>query len=80
MQLRQIHATTINRDDDVFLAVREQARHERRTAGEVLSTFVRRALDQSASTGRTRAEWARRPKCDSSSWLSALAASGARHL
>jgi hypothetical protein len=36
--------TTITLDDDVLLAVRERARRERRTAGEVLSDLARQAL------------------------------------
>ena len=42
--------TTINIDDDVFLAVQERARRERRTAGQVLSDLARQAL-----TGQHRA-------------------------
>jgi hypothetical protein len=36
--------TTLSIDDDVLLAVRERARRERRTAGEVLSELARQAL------------------------------------
>lgn len=36
--------TTIRLDDDVALAVRERARLEKRTAGEVLSDLARQAL------------------------------------
>lgn len=36
--------TTLNLDDDVLLAVKERARRERRTAGEVLSELARQAL------------------------------------
>ena len=36
--------TTLNLDDDVLLAVRERARREKRTAGEVLSELARQAL------------------------------------
>ena len=36
--------TTINVDDDVLIAVKERARQERRTAGEVLSDLARQAL------------------------------------
>ncbi len=36
--------TTLNIDDDVLSAVRERARWERRTAGEVLSDLARQAL------------------------------------
>ncbi len=41
--------TTVSIDDDVLLAVRERARRERRTAGQVLSELAREAL-----TGRHR--------------------------
>ena len=36
--------TTINLDDDVLLIVKERARRERRTIGEVLSELARLAL------------------------------------
>jgi hypothetical protein len=36
--------TTINVDDDVMLAVKERARRENRTAGEILSELARAAL------------------------------------
>lgn len=36
--------TTLTLDDDVLKAVKERARHERRTAGEVLSDLARQAL------------------------------------
>lgn len=36
--------TTINVDDDVLMAVKERARRERRSAGEVLSDLARQAL------------------------------------
>lgn len=36
--------TTVNLDDDVLLAVRERARRERRSIGEVLSELAREAL------------------------------------
>jgi hypothetical protein len=36
--------TTLNLDEDVLLAVKERARRERRTAGEVLSDLARQAL------------------------------------
>lgn len=36
--------TTVNLDEDVLLAVRERARRERRSAGEVLSEAARRGL------------------------------------
>lgn len=41
--------TTVSLDDDVYLAVRERARRESRTAGEVLSDLARQAL-----TGQAR--------------------------
>ncbi len=44
--------TTLSIDDDVLLAVRERARRERRTAGEVLSELARQALTgQHSGTG-----------------------------
>lgn len=36
--------TTLSIDDDVLLAVKERARREKRSAGEVLSDLARRAL------------------------------------
>lgn len=36
--------TTLTIDDDVLSAVKERARHESRTAGEVLSDLARQAL------------------------------------
>lgn len=36
--------TTLSLDDDVLLAVKERARREHRTAGEVLSDLARQAL------------------------------------
>ena len=36
--------TTLKIDDDVLTAVRERARREKRTAGEVLTELARRAL------------------------------------
>ena len=41
--------TTLTLDDDILLAVKERARREHRTAGEVLSDLARQAL-----TGGTR--------------------------
>ncbi|BBZ68241.1 antitoxin [Mycolicibacterium insubricum] len=38
--------TTLSLDDDVLLAVKERARREKRTAGEVLSDLARQALQQ----------------------------------
>lgn len=36
--------TTVNLDDDVAFAIRERARREKTTAGEVLSSLARQAL------------------------------------
>lgn len=36
--------TTVSLDDDVLLAVKERARREKRTAGQVLSDLARQAL------------------------------------
>lgn len=36
--------TTLRLDDDVLLAVRERARREKRTAGQVLSDLARQGL------------------------------------
>ena len=36
--------TTVSLDDDVLLAVKERARRENRTAGQVLSDLARQAL------------------------------------
>lgn len=36
--------TTVSIDDDILLAVRERARRERRSIGEVLSELARQAL------------------------------------
>jgi hypothetical protein len=48
--------TTLTLDDDVLLAVKERARRENRTAGEVLSDLARQALTGRVgpATGRTR--------------------------
>ncbi len=43
--------TTLNIEDDVLFAVKERARREKRTAGEVLSELAREAL-----TGRHSAD------------------------
>ncbi|MCC7076813.1 MAG: antitoxin [Acidimicrobiia bacterium] len=49
--------TTVNIDEDVLLAVKERARRENRTAGEVLSELARRALTgQEGRAGHVRAE------------------------
>lgn len=42
--------TTLSLDDDVLLAVKERARREKRTAGEVLSDLARQALQQQLNT------------------------------
>lgn len=42
--------TTLSIDDDVLLAVKERARRENRTAGEVLSELARQALTQPQSS------------------------------
>lgn len=44
--------TTLSLDDDVLLAVKERARRENRTAGEVLSDLARQALTQQQSADR----------------------------
>lgn len=36
--------TTLDIDDDVLIAVKERARHEKRTAGAVLSEMARRGI------------------------------------
>jgi hypothetical protein len=41
--------TTLNVDDDVLRAVKELARQERRTAGDVLSDLARRGLRAAAA-------------------------------
>lgn len=43
--------TTLSLDDDVLLAVKERARRENRTAGEVLSDLARQALTQQHNAG-----------------------------
>jgi hypothetical protein len=48
--------TTIAIDDDVLLAVKERARRENRTVGQVLSDLARRAL-----TGRLPTSAAEQP-------------------
>lgn len=42
--------TTLSIDDDVLEAVKERARQEGRTAGEVLSDLARRALTRTSDT------------------------------
>lgn len=49
--------TTLNLDDDVLLAVKERARRDNRSAGEVLSELAREAL-----TGRHRGDEAAEPE------------------
>jgi hypothetical protein len=44
--------TTLAIDDDVLLAVKERARRERRSAGEVLSELARQALTGQPHPGR----------------------------
>lgn len=46
--------TTLNISDDVLFAVKERARRERRTAGEVLSDLARQALTGGYDAGRQR--------------------------
>lgn len=41
--------TTLDVADDVLLAVKERARREKRTAGDVLSDLARRALTSSGA-------------------------------
>jgi hypothetical protein len=43
--------TTLDIDDPVLRAVKELARREGRTAGEVATDLIRRALSQPAATG-----------------------------
>jgi len=43
--------TTLDIAEDVLLAVKERARREKRTAGEVLSDLARRALTSSHASG-----------------------------
>ncbi len=42
--------TTLRLDDDVLVAVKERARREHRTAGEVLSELARQALTHTSGT------------------------------
>jgi hypothetical protein len=48
--------TTLSLDDDVLLAVREKARREKRTAGEVLSDLARQALTGQVVTDVNRTD------------------------
>lgn len=43
--------TTLDLDDDVLLAIKERARRQKRTAGEVLSELAREALVGKADAG-----------------------------
>lgn len=45
--------TTLSIDDDVLAAVKERARAQGRTAGEVLSELARRALTTSPRAGES---------------------------
>lgn len=45
--------TTLRIDDDILEAVKERARRESRTAGEVLSDLARQALTAPATPGQT---------------------------
>jgi hypothetical protein len=48
--------TTLDIGDDVLLAVKERARREKRTAGEVLTELARQSLTSAPATrARTRA-------------------------
>ena len=46
--------TTVNLDEDVFLAIRERARREKRPAGQVLSDLARQALTSQHRAGADR--------------------------
>lgn len=48
--------TTLNVDDDVLLAVKERARRQGRSAGEVLSELAREALTRDPSGGTVEEE------------------------
>ncbi len=41
--------TTLDIDDDVLITVKERARKERKSAGTVISTIVRKALNGTSS-------------------------------
>ncbi|NVN52733.1 CopG family transcriptional regulator [Mycolicibacterium hippocampi] len=43
--------TTLSIDEDVLLAVKERARREKRTVGDVLSDLARQALTQQPTAG-----------------------------
>lgn len=46
--------TTLSIDDDVLAAVKERARYEKRTAGEVVSDLTRRSLSGPPASGERR--------------------------
>lgn len=46
--------TTVSVDDDVLLAVKERARREKRSIGEVLSDLARQALTHKYETAEDR--------------------------
>ncbi|MFD3706346.1 antitoxin [Nocardia sp. NPDC058658] len=46
--------TTLAIDDDVLLAVKERARRENKTTGQVLSDLARKALSCSGTASRRR--------------------------
>jgi hypothetical protein len=46
--------TTLDIADDVLQAAKERARHENRTAGEIISELARRGLAQPAVQGSVR--------------------------
>jgi hypothetical protein len=48
--------TTLDIADDVLYAVKERARRERRTAGEVLSDLARQGLLRGSTAGEVREE------------------------
>lgn len=48
--------TTLNLDDDVLLAVKERARRQGRSAGEVLSELAREALTGDRAAGEIAEE------------------------
>lgn len=48
--------TTVNLDEDVLLAVHDQAQRERRTAGAVLSDLARQALTADPRDATQRSE------------------------
>jgi hypothetical protein len=45
--------TTLDIDEDILLAVKERAREERRTAGQVISQLAREALNAPAPSSTT---------------------------